>query len=173
MKRLTDEDIMLAVANGNIDSLSVLFNRYNVKIYNFFYKMLQDKSVSEDLTQDVFVKILSHRSSYKKGNFKAWIYTIARNIFNTYYQNILKDRQNIVQEEIKDIENMSSNEDDIEQLHLALQKLNKEDRELIVMHRFQQMQYSQIADIIGSSENAVKVKTHRAIKKLKDIYFNN
>ncbi len=170
---MTDEDIMIAVANGNIDSLSVLFNRYNVKIYNFFYKMLQDKSVSEDLTQDVFVKVLRHRSSYKKGNFKAWIYTIARNIFNTYYQNTLKNRQNIVQEDIKDVESISSNEDDIKQLHLALQKLNKQDRELIVMHRFQQMQYSQIAEILGSSENAVKVKTHRAIKKLKGIYFNN
>ena len=54
---------------------------------------------------------------------------------------------------------------------MALLQLSTSDRELIVMHRFQEIKYEQIAEIIGSSENAVKVRVHRVLKKLKDIYF--
>ena len=67
----------------------------------------------------------------------------------------------------------SSNKEDLEHLQRSLLKLNDKDRELIVMHKLQEMQYEQIATIVGSSENAVKVKTHRALKKLKDVYFRS
>jgi RNA polymerase sigma-70 factor (ECF subfamily) len=64
-----------------------------------------------------------------------------------------------------------SNEEELNHLQKALLKLNPSERELIVMHRFQEIKYEQIAEIIGSSQGAVKVKVHRAIKKLKEIYF--
>lgn len=162
---------MLQVANGNLDMLSILFDRYHVRIYNFFYKMLRDKMASEDLTQDVFIKVMRYRTSYKQGNFTSWIYTIARNIFSTYYQHQKKERLTISEQEIKQEETTINNSEEIEHLHRVLQKLKPNERELIVMHRFQEIQYSQIAEILGSNENAVKVKTHRALKKLKDIYF--
>lgn len=173
MKHLTDEEIMLQVANGKLDVLSILFDRYNVRIYNFFNKMLQDKMISEDLTQDVFVKILKYRKSYKEGNFTSWIYTIARNIFSTHYQKQKKEQVNVSNVEIKSDERVvtENNSEEIEHLHRVLQKLKPNERELIVMHRFQEIQYSQMAEILESTENAVKVKTHRALKKLKDLYF--
>ena len=64
-----------------------------------------------------------------------------------------------------------SNEEELNHLQRALLKLSNSDRELIVMHRFQEIKYEQIAEIIGSSEGAVKVKVHRALKKLKQVYF--
>ena len=64
-----------------------------------------------------------------------------------------------------------SNQEELEHLQKALLKLSNSDRELIVMHRFQEIKYDQIAQIIGSKENAVKVRVHRALKKLKEIYF--
>lgn len=175
MKHLTDEELMLQVANENLDALSIIFDRYHVRIYNFFNKMLQNKMISEDLTQEVFVRILRHRTAYKKGNFTSWIYTIARNIFSTHYQNQKKERLHITDQEIKSEETLftENKTEEIEYLHKALQQLKPEERELIVMHRFQEIKYSQIADIIGSSEGAVKVKMYRALKKLKDIYFQS
>lgn len=174
MKHLTDEDLMLAVANGNLDTMSILFDRYHVRIYNFFNKMIHNKMVSEDLTQDVFIKILKYRTSYKNGNFASWIYTIARNIFSTYYQKQKKERTNIIEDDklnSKEVESSENNKEELEHLKVALLQLNNSDRELIVMHRYQEIKYEQIAEIIGSSENAVKVKVHRALKKLKNIYF--
>ncbi|OSY89054.1 hypothetical protein WH52_02990 [Tenacibaculum holothuriorum] len=165
---------MLAVADGELKKLSVLFDRYNVRIYNFFNKMLQNKMVSEDLTQEVFIKVLKYRTSYKNGNFTSWIYTIARNIFSSYYQKQKKERSNIIEDDLLNSEeklHTESNTEELEHLQKSLLQLNSSDRELIVMHRFQEIKYEQIAEIIGSSEGAVKVKVHRALKKLKDIYF--
>ena len=174
MKQLTDEEIMLAIATGKLELLSILFDRYNIRIYNFFNKMVQNKMVSEDLTQDVFIKVIKYRTSYKNGNFAAWIYTIARNIFSSHYQKTKKERSNTFDDDKLDNNETlvsESNQDELEHLQQALLKLSNSDRELIVMHRFQEIKYEQIAQIIGSNENTVKVKVHRALKKLKEIYF--
>lgn len=165
---------MLQIANGKLEMLSFLFDRYHVRIYNFFLKMNRDKMVSEDLTQEVFIKIIKYKSSYKNGNFAAWIYTIARNIFSSHYQKIKKERSNLIDDDKLDANETlvtESNQEELDHLQRALLQLSNSDRELIVMHRFQEIKYEQIAQIIDSTENAVKVKVHRALKKLKDIYF--
>ncbi|MEE9408143.1 MAG: RNA polymerase sigma factor [Polaribacter sp.] len=173
MKHLTDEEIMLQIANGKIDMLTILFDRYHIRIYNFFNKMVHNKMVSEDLTQDVFIKVIKYKTSYKNGNFAAWIYTIARNIFSSYYQKTKKERANEIDDNTMSSEVLvsESRQEELDHLQKALLQLKTSERELIVMHRFQEIKYEQIAQIIGSSENAVKVKTHRALKKLKEIYF--
>ena len=162
------------VSYGNVDLMTILFDRYHIRIFNYFNKMVQNKMVSEDLTQDVFMKILKYRSSYKNGNFASWIFTTARNIFSSHYQKIKKERMNIgdndMLKESPVIEDINNN-DELNHLQKALSYLNHTDRELIIMNRFQEIKYEQMAEILGSNENAVKVKTHRAIKKLKAIYF--
>lgn len=174
MKQLTDEEIMLEIATGKLELLTILFDRYHIRIYNFFNKMCRNKMVSEDLTQDVFIKVIKYRTSYKNGNFAAWLYTIARNVFSSHYQKIKKERSNLIDDEKLDANETlvtQSNQEELEHLQKALLKLSHSDRELIVMHRFQEIKYDQIAQIIGSTENAVKVRVHRALKKLKEIYF--
>ncbi|QNM85462.1 RNA polymerase sigma factor [Polaribacter pectinis] len=173
MKHLTDEEVMLQIANGKLDMLTILFDRYNVRIYNFFNKMVHNKMVSEDLTQDVFMKVIKYKASYKNKNFAAWIYTIARNIFSSHYQKTKKERSNEIDDNTMSNEVLvsESRQEELDHLQKALLQLKNSERELIVMHRFQEIKYEQIAQIIGSSENAVKVKTHRALKKLKEIYF--
>lgn len=176
MNHLTDEEIMQNVANGDLDMMTILFDRYHLRIFNFFNKMIQNKMVSEDLTQDVFVKILKYRTSYKNGNFASWVFTTARNIFSSYYQKLKNQRENFADsDEFKDIGGSlpESNQEELSHLQKALSYLSHSDRELIIMNRFQEIKYKQIAEIIGSNENAVKVKTHRAIKKLKKIYFKS
>lgn len=167
---------MIKVSNENLEMLTILFDRYHLRIFNFFNKMIRNKSVSEDLTQDVFYKIMKYRASYKNGNFAAWIYTVARNIFASYYQKQKKENTNELNENvIKSDQKFSSdtNEDEINHLQKALLKLNHTDRELIIMNRYQEIKYHEMAEIIGSSEGAIKVRVHRALKKLKDIYFQN
>ncbi|MBL4604799.1 MAG: RNA polymerase sigma factor [Flavobacteriaceae bacterium] len=174
MSHLTDEEIMLNVSMGDLDQLRHLFNRYHLRIYNFFQKMIRNQAVSEDLTQDVFAKVIRYKGSYKQGNFASWIFTIARNIFSTYYQKQKKERSHVINDDTLDSGEIlvsESNEEELNYLQKALLKLSSSDRELIIMHRFQEIKYEQIAEIIGSSEGAVKVKVHRALKKLKEIYF--
>lgn len=165
---------MQHVAKGDLDQLRHLFDRYHLRIYNFFQKMIRNQAVSEDLTQDVFAKVIRYRSSYKQGNFASWIFTIARNIFSTYYQKQKKERSLVINDDTLDSGEVlvsESNEEELSYLQKALLKLSNSDRELIIMNRFQEIKYEQIAEIIGSSEGAVKVKVHRALKKLKEVYF--
>ena len=165
---------MQNVAKGDLDQLRHLFDRYHLRIYNFFQKMVRNQAVSEDLTQDVFAKVIRYRSSYKQGNFASWIFTIARNIFSTYYQKQKKERSLVINDDTLDSGEVlvsESNEEELSYLQKALLKLSNSDRELIIMNRFQEIKYEQIAEIIGSSEGAVKVKVHRALKKLKEVYF--
>lgn len=174
MSLQSDEDIMVNVSKGDLDQMRYLFDRYHQRIYNFFQKMVHNKAVSEDLTQDVFAKVIRYRSSYNYGNFASWIFTIARNIFSTYYQKQKRERSHLINDDLTDSGEVlitESNRDELNHLQKALLKLNNADRELIIMHRFQKIKYEQIAEIMESSEGAVKVKVHRAIKKLKDIYF--
>ncbi|CAM1372699.1 RNA polymerase sigma factor [Tenacibaculum xiamenense] len=176
MKNLTDEDIMLQVADGDLNKLSIIFDRYHIRIYNFFNKMIRDRVVSEDLTQEVFVKVLKYRHSYKNGNFASWIFTIARNIFSSHYQKRKKERNHLINDEIvgaNDRIPIEKDDEAIEHLQKALLQLAVSDRELIIMHRLQEIKYEQIAEITGNSVGSIKVKMHRALKKLKSIYFQS
>ncbi|WP_128755216.1 RNA polymerase sigma factor [Aquimarina sediminis] len=176
MKNLTDEELMILVSNGNLDMMSVLFDRYHIKIFNFIQKMTRDREISEDITQEVFYKAIKYRSSYRKGKFSAWIYTIARNIFSDHYQNQKnKDERfenvayKVEQKEQDYIESKEVNEE----LYRALNQLSKTDKQLVIMNRYQGIKYQEIAEITGSTAGAVKTKVHRAIHKLKNHYLQN
>src|SRR5438874_1284391 len=75
-----DEDLMLQVRDGAGEMLGVLFDRYQTPLFNFYSKLTGDRTLSEDLVQEVFLRILKYRQSYRPGTpFRAWIYQIARN----------------------------------------------------------------------------------------------
>ena len=75
-----DHEIMLSVREGNIQELGQLFDRYSKRLYNYFRLQVKDRLKSEDLVQNVFYNILRYRHTYKvNADFKAWMYTIARN----------------------------------------------------------------------------------------------
>ena len=173
MSTLTDEDLMTAVTNGNLDSMSFLFERYHVRIFNFLYKMSRDRDLSEDLTQDVFFKAIKYRSSYKGGKFAAWIFAIARNGLNNHYGKQKVRLINLDEVSYKLDNRMEDTTEEVEHLNSMLSKLNDNERELIVLNRFQEIRYEELAQITGSSIAAIKVKVHRAIKKLKTHYFQN
>ena len=86
MKQLTDEQLMQDVSEGNLDAMAFIFERYNKRLYNFFFQMIRDKDVCEDMTQTVFYKVMRYRTSYKGGQFVSWIFKIARNVFSDQYQ---------------------------------------------------------------------------------------
>ncbi|NHF60382.1 sigma-70 family RNA polymerase sigma factor [Flavobacteriaceae bacterium TP-CH-4] len=164
---------MQQVANGNLDMLKVLFERHHVHVYNFLYKMSRDRMLSEDLTQDVFYKLMRYRKSYNNGNFVSWMFTIARNSLNTHFRRNKENNENIDTVEFRLANMPEEKEEAYSHLHMALEKLEASDRELVIMNRFQGIRYAELAHIVGSTEGAVKTKVNRALKKLKTIYFEN
>src|SRR5579863_9148355 len=77
---LPDEELMAMVRDGSGEALGVLFERYQSPLFNFYSRLTADRPASEDLVQEVFVRILRYRRSYRVGTpFRAWMYQIARN----------------------------------------------------------------------------------------------
>ncbi|MHA4812226.1 RNA polymerase sigma factor [Flavitalea flava] len=177
MPELSDEKIMQLVKSGQLSELTELFNRYHVKLYNFFLKMTFDKAVSEDLTQNLFYRILKYRQSFQDGNgsFKSWIYGMARNIHTDHYkqEKRMPDRFKLAERYDRGVSGnyQTYGEEHFEQLELSLARLQPEQREILLLCRYQGLKYEEISKIRGISVSAIKVQVHRAIKQLKALYF--
>ncbi len=173
MKEPSDEIIMQKIADGNLDLLKVLFNRYHKHVYNYLYKMSGDKMLSEDLTQDVFYKLIKYRSSYKNGSFVSWLFTIARNNLNTHFTRNVKNHADIGVLDYKFMQEAEDKHEDYSHLQNALNKLDAVDREMIILNRFQEIRYEELAEIMDSTPGAVKTKVCRILKKLKGYYLES
>jgi RNA polymerase sigma-70 factor (ECF subfamily) len=175
---LTDEKIMLRVRDGNLSELSELFERYHVRLYNFFLKLTYDRPVSEDLTQNLFYRVIKYSHTYDQGSgtFKTWIYRMARNAHADYYKQQQKTAMQFKQVDEEHRENIPANEgtyneDHFEKLEKALLQLQPDQREIIVLSRYQGLRYTEISKIKDISVPAIKVQVHRAMKQLKALYF--
>lgn len=174
---MTDEQLMLEVHKGDLDKAALLFERYHVRLFNFFLRMCYNKELSQDLTQIVFERLLKYRNSYKYGKqFTSWIFQIARNVRNDHYQKQEKNRSRFTDIETiaheSDATFSHTTQDDREQiLAQAMTMLNEDQREILVLSKYQKLKYEEIAEIMNCSVSAAKVKAHRAIKKLRGLYF--
>jgi RNA polymerase sigma factor (sigma-70 family) len=174
---MTDEMIMEAVKSGDLQQVSVLFERYNKRIFNFLARMTMDRALAEDLTQNVFLRIIKYRNSFKQGaNFQPWIYQVARNIFSDHYQahkNRFSDFVDVekVHDHMADSDETQLIDEREKLLHKSMAKLESDQRELLVLTRFQHMKYEEVALIMGTTVANIKVKVHRAIGKLREHYF--
>jgi RNA polymerase sigma factor (sigma-70 family) len=172
MKSVADEDVMLQVRNGEVEMLGVLFDRYQTPLYNFYTKMTQDRAVSEDLVQEVFLRILRYRQSYRPGtSFRTWMYQIAR---NTRFDQVRKTHPEtpFASEPVASA-SLSDSAQQLQEaamLQRALMQLPEDKRELLVLSRFQELKYDEIARLLGCEVGAVKVRVHRALQQLREIF---
>jgi RNA polymerase sigma-70 factor (ECF subfamily) len=176
MELSSDNTIMLQVKSGEIDKLGLLFERYKKPLFGYFFKTIHDKETSEDLVQNVFYRILKYRSKFAgHGKFTNWMYRIAHNVSVDHFR---KNKHNQNTEEITDIDlkylktegDKIKENDESQQLAQALQLLNSEEKEVLVLSKYQGLKYKEIGEIIGCTEGAVKAKVFRAIMALKHIY---
>ena len=172
----SDEILMERLVCGDKIVAGVLYDRYYKQVYGYFVRMTNNAEISRDLTQNVFLKILKYSHSWKGDKvFAYWLFRIARNILIDYYNESRKffsaeeEQENLNDEQADSIREMDIKES-FEFLLEAMEQLKPADRELIELNRFQGFSYKEIAQTVMSTENAVKVKTFRAIQKLKEIY---
>lgn len=162
---------------GNLQHASILFENYNKKLFSFFVRLTYDKELSNDLTQNVFLRMLKYRKSYKQGSkFRPWIYQIARNVLTDHFR---KDNKwNSDYEDLEQAGKISFDDNYDEQqkeqeriLHWSLSRLPEDQREVLVLSRFQNMKYEEIAQVTNTTVANIKIKVHRAMKKLRTTYF--
>jgi RNA polymerase sigma-70 factor (ECF subfamily) len=176
MFAVTDEALMTAVRNGDLAKLGLLFERHHVSLFEFLSWMTGDRTTAEDLVQDIFVRILKYRTTYREGSsFETWLFRIARNARADYF----RTRQPLEPLAAEALERpepgpgpMRRLEVDRERVRLkrALMQLREEQRELIVLARYQGLAHQQIAALLGVEIGTVKVRIHRALRELREIF---
>jgi len=167
---------MAQVAGGDLDQMSVLFQRYQTPLYQFFRRQGQSPAVSEDLVQDVFYRVLRARETYRgTAPFRAWFYQIARNVRVDYLRRSM--RETAVDDEFGDTfttdEHIHQDLEDLDQarvLRQALAAMPERKRELVVLSRFQGMKYREIAEMMGCDVNTIKVRIHRSVQELRQTF---
>jgi len=172
---LTDKDVMFAVRSGDIDRAGILFERHNIRLFNFFYRLTYDRQTSEDLVQEVILRLIRFRETYKgNGEFTSWLYKIAYNVYiDNWRKPYIQKEYDCLPEECtfaNTVDETVERNETSKLLERALMKLTNEEREILILSAYQKMKYREIAKIMDCSTGKIKQRAFRAIKKLKDIY---
>jgi RNA polymerase sigma-70 factor (ECF subfamily) len=168
---------MLRVKAGETQKLGLLYERYKKRLFGFFYQMNKDASLSEDLVQNVFMKILKYKHTYtEESKFIVWLFQIAR---NTSYDSFKKSKK-YMHRDINDVGYAISSGEDIQGtmiesentiiLRKAMALLPPEKKEVIVLSKLKELKYKEVGEILGCTEGNARIKVHRAINDLKGIF---
>lgn len=181
MFELNDHQLMLAVRDGDLDKLGILFEKYQKQMYNFFFKQTKDAHTSEDMVQEAFMKMLKYRHTYRgDGRFTTWMFSIAHNALIDLFRKNKRTGESISEADLPDgIELVSEtpNPEEItmrshqhEMLYRALDKLAPDKREALILSRFHDLKYEEIGRIMGCKTGTIKARIHFALKDLTAIF---
>lgn len=176
---VSDHELMIAVRAGEVRRLGELFERHHRPLYGFFVRLTNQPAVSEDLVQIVFYRILKYRHTYRdEGRFSAWIYHLARKVAADHFR---KHASTPVPADPADFHDQpdqapapdarAATADDLALMRRALARVSHEHREVLVLSRLQHLEHAEIARLLDCSVGAVKVRAHRALKELREVYF--
>jgi RNA polymerase sigma-70 factor (ECF subfamily) len=172
---------MLKVRSGDLDKMALLFLRHHRPLFGFLFNMTRQKEASEDMLQNVFYRMLRSRHTFTgDGDFKTWMYHIARNVikdhvkksgrdFGYHDMNELAERVGVDVRTDEQIERKL----EIKALQRAMGALSRDSREVLILSRFQELRHEEIARVLDISVGAVKVRVHRAINQLKELYLRS
>jgi RNA polymerase sigma-70 factor (ECF subfamily) len=176
MESGSDNSLMLRVCRGDVDKLGSLFERHKNALFGYFYRVTRDAEVSEDLVQNVFLRILKYRSQFAGyGRFSTWMYHIAHNVCADHYKDRsatrdVADLPGATQVDCETAEKRMLADERLQMIEEALFRLSSDQREILVLSRYHGMKYREIGRMLGCSEGAVKVRVFRALMSLKLVY---
>lgn len=170
---------MLAYAAGEPEAFDELFARYGQKIYNLFVRSLGSSEIAKDLVQETFLRLIQARSRYRPDrSFASWLYTIAMNLLRDQYRRSkrqsrwMQDQGNAGEAAAacdRDEASLSNAPDDsrLQAVMEAVQRLPQEQRQVILLAKYQGLSYKEIGEVLGISEAAAKQRAYRALKQLR------
>lgn len=179
MQAVTDEQLIQWVADGDTSCLATLFERHHRSVYQFCLRMTRHRSHSEDLVQDVFLKILKKASSFRgEGYFKGWMFNIARNLTLDYLRKTKRQAIDPIDDEImeqhladhRSAEQAAAGTQKLSLVTQALARLPAAAQEVIWLGRFEFESYDELGQALGCNAGAARVRMHRAMALLNSTF---
>ena len=176
-----DAELMLRVKDGDGASFAILLEKHRLPVIHFLYRMVQNEAVAEELAQEVFLRVYRSRGSYEAtAKFTTWLFRIATHLA----LNALRDGKHQRLEEHLDDDSaetparqLSDQRPTVEQRMLhqarmaeirrAVATLPEKQRAAVLMHKYEEMEYAQIAKVLNCSESAIKSLLFRAYETLR------
>jgi RNA polymerase sigma-70 factor, ECF subfamily len=176
-----DAELMLRVKEGDAASFALLLQKYRWPVIHFLYRMVQNHGISEELGQEVFLRVYRSRATYEPtAKFTTWLFRIATHLA----LNWLRDGKNekgqerldddfgqLASRDVPDrrptVEHSLVHQAKLEEVRRAVSMLPEKQRAAVLMHKYEEMEYSQIAAVLSCSESAVKSLLFRAYESLR------
>src|SRR3984893_981667 len=176
-----DAELMLSVRDGDQVSFGLLLDRHRSPVIHFLYRMVQNAAVAEELAQEVFLRVYKARGSYEPtAKFTTWLFRIASHLaLNWIRDGRNEKRQANLDEESSDgiakqapdrgrtVEQELVYQVKLREVRQADESLPAKQKAAVMMHKYQEMEYAQIADVLSCSESAVKSLLFRAYESLR------
>jgi RNA polymerase sigma-70 factor (ECF subfamily) len=166
-----DEPALVEAARRDPAAFSILYHRYVIPVYRYLYKRLGNSKDTEDLTSQVFMDVLEGLVHYQeRGNFAAWLFTIARHkVIVTYRRQrpmlSLDEAENTHGTTEDPLEQLVQKEQ-LERMAVILAELPEDQRELLRLRFTAELSYAEIGDLLGRSEAAVKMAVRRLLRQM-------
>jgi RNA polymerase sigma-70 factor (ECF subfamily) len=176
-----DAELMLRVKEGDNASFDELLEKYRLPVIHFLYRMVQDHGVAEELGQEAFLRVYRSRATYEPtAKFTTWLFRIATHLALNWLrdgkhekgQERLDDDGGLgpgrqVADRKPSVEHRLVHESKLDEVRRAVKMLPEKQRTAVLMHKYEEMEYSQIAAVLSCSESAVKSLLFRAYETLR------
>jgi RNA polymerase sigma-70 factor (ECF subfamily) len=172
---------MLRVRDGDQASFGLLLDKHRGSVTHFLYRMVQNQAVAEELAQEVFLRVYKSRGSYEPtAKFRTWLFAIASHLaLNRIRDGRNEKRQTSLDEERPEglVQQVPDRGRTVEQelvyqarlreVRQAIEGLPAKQKAAVMMHKYEEMEYAQIAGVLSCSESAVKSLLFRAYESLR------
>jgi RNA polymerase sigma-70 factor (ECF subfamily) len=176
-----DSHLMLQVRAGNAESFELLLTRHRASVIRFLYRMVHNQAIAEELAQEAFLRVYRSRDSYEPtAKFRTWLFRIATNLALNWLRTGRTEQAN---ESLEDDTRRDANhhladraptaeaglveEVTTSEIRKAIDGLPEKQKAAVLMHKYEDMGYSQIAGVLECSESAVKSLVFRAYQTLR------
>jgi RNA polymerase sigma-70 factor (ECF subfamily) len=166
------EKLIQRCKKGDSQAFNDLLNRYSKRCYAYFYRLTGRADLSDELLSDLFVRLVGKIGSFESGSFDKWIFTVASNIFRDHLRRHYRQRRLLAEKAdlLRNDSNVADRPPDIvDELHVALKKLDPETAELIALRYFSELSFKELAEIRNEPIGTTLSKVHRGVKKLRQI----
>lgn len=177
----TDNDGTLILrSQSDPEAFRPLYEKYFKRIFLFVYHRLGDKSLSGDITSQVFFKALVNLNKFELRGlpFSAWLFRIALNECNDFFRKSKRYRMVAIEDSAaeklhEEITSETGLEELRAQLPQILERLSEEELQIIELRFFEQLPFQEVADILGITETYAKVKTYRILEKMRKLFLKS